>query len=233
MDHGNTNIKMLNTGRAVILESPMSPQGVEEAAKKPRDYAAEQRNERLLLIASIAFGAIGIAAIIVFLGAVYVLTGHVILCATVNDGYEAPLQGALQSGAVGAIIISPVAAWVYFVIRACWEGDRNSPLPPLEPANYTLCETMCIGSFKKIVELSQNAALGAAASGIGGVVLHLHGHDVMDSVHAARAGALGGVILWPAIQVAVLVGGIVVIALIKALPCEISYWNDRTVQTWG
>lgn len=81
-------------------------------------------------------------------------------------------------------------AWVYFLIDACWprvSQDEGTPFG----------NVVCAGGFKRLVGLCQATALGAAAGGIGAAVLRLHGYDVMDPLHAARAGALGGAVLGP------------------------------------
>ena len=84
--------------------------------------------------------------------------------------------------------------WVYFVVKACFAGDQNEHRVPLDPSGASPCGRFLV---KTIIDLLQTTALGAAAGGIGSAVLRIHGHVVMDPLHAARAGALGGAVLGP------------------------------------
>lgn len=171
-------------------------------------------------------------------GSLCVLTGQGILRAASLDGYTSPYQGSLQLGATGAAIISPVVGIVYSVIDAfCRSSSPDDPTPRCNLLIWLL-------------RAAQATALGAAAGGIGADVLRSHGCDVMDPLYAARAGALGGVVLGPgetiperchktakwycfflALQVGIIVGVFIFFAILKALPCSVSCWNDRTVET--
>ncbi|KIM28651.1 hypothetical protein M408DRAFT_137727 [Serendipita vermifera MAFF 305830] len=95
---------------------------------------------------------------------------------------------------------------------------------------YVSCpERTCANIF----ELVKGTAFGAAAGAVGSAVLRLHGHTMMDPLHAARAGALGGAVLGPGVMVGLFVGGIVLVGIIEALPCSFGYWNNRNVNTWS
>lgn len=134
----------------------------------------------------IAFSVGGLA----FLGFLYVLTGQAILRASHLDGYDFSLETGMQIGAAGAAILTPAVILFNMATSVCFPPEDDG----FGNRRYVSCpERTCANIF----ELVKGTAFGAAAGAVGSAVLRLHGHTMMDPLHAARAGALGGAVLGP------------------------------------
>lgn len=162
-------------------------------------------------------------------GFLFLITGHSILRRTDLAGYDFPLQSSMQVGAVGGAIFTPALLVLGAIIHKIIPSDAQDSdeeredgwTPPEKTGFHRFLET-CL-------TLTGSSGLGAAAGAIGSAVLRIHGKTTMDSLHAARAGALGGAVLGPGILVALMALGII----IQILPCEIGCWKQRTIQSWG
>ena len=124
------------------------------------------------------------AASLAFSGFLFLITGHVILrfidLAVYNDF---SIHSSMQVGAAGGAILLP-ALLIVAVVEGCLHtGAMRNSLT----GSVTL----------NMLSLGRSTALGAAAGWTGSKVLLSHGYTVMDPVHAARAGALGGAVLGP------------------------------------
>ncbi|KIM28648.1 hypothetical protein M408DRAFT_329400, partial [Serendipita vermifera MAFF 305830] len=198
-----------------------SPSAVETGLMVNPPKRVARRKHRCLI--NSAFIAIGTLLVTTILGLLSVLTGHVILRATIPDSYNFPLYTSVQVGATGAIVTSPAIAWIFFLVEALLPGGKYGMLALRKPRREPLGMVMRKVGLKKVLELFQAAALGAAAGGVGSTILRLHGHEVMDPVHAARAGTLGGAVIWPA----ALLVGLAIMNLLSALPYDFPYWGER------
>jgi hypothetical protein len=96
----------------------------------------------------------------------------------------------MQVGAAGGAILLPALLIVGIITSSVnTEAIRHS----------------LIGSVTlNMLSVGRSTAIGAAAGWVGSTVLLSHGYTVMDPVHAARAGALGGAVLGPCIIVGTL-----------------------------
>jgi hypothetical protein len=147
----------------------------------------------LLVVAfQLGFG-IAVIALNAFL---FLITGHAILRLTNLAVYsEFSIRSSIEVGAVGGAIIFPAFAVFNIFAENCLgiktpeEGDKEELIPSVA---------------RNILTLGMGTAFGAASGGIGSKVLLSHGLSVMDPVHAARAGALGGAVLGPGILVGVI-----------------------------
>ena len=95
----------------------------------------------------------------------------------------------MQIGATGGAILWPAVTFMNSLLGCCFspqQGTRHR-----QSVSYpTLI-------FQNIFDLCWTTAFGAAAGVVGSKVLINYGHEVMDPLHAARAGALGGAVLGP------------------------------------
>jgi hypothetical protein len=147
-----------------------------------------------LLVAALQLGFV--AAVIALNAFLFLIIGHAILRLTNLAVYsEFSIHSSMQVGAVGGAIMSPaLAAFMIFAedclgIKEPEEGDEEERIP-------------CVA--RNMLTLGMGTAFGAAAGGVGSKVLLSHGLSVLDPVHAARAGALGGAVLGPGILVGVM-----------------------------
>ena len=154
------------------------------------------------------------AGVVAFNGFLFVITGHAILRLTHLAVYsEFTIQSSMQVGAAGGAIMSPALAIFNGIaenclrIRAPQQGDEDEDGDGDGDGEEALgvCSIAPNMIARNMLSLGMSTALGAAAGGVGSKVLLLHGVSVMDPLHAARAGALGGTVLGPGI----VIGGLV------------------------
>ena len=147
-----------------------------------------------LLVMALQLGfAVGSVA---FNGFLFLITGHAILRLTDLAIYDAfSLQSSMQVGAAGGAIMFPALAVFQSILESCF-----GPGEPEEGEDPGLVHSV----VHNMLSLGMSTAVGAAAGGVGSKVLLAHGVSVLDPLHAARAGALGGAVLGPG----VIVGGL-------------------------
>jgi len=121
----------------------------------------------------------------------FLITGHAILRLTDLAEYrEYSIRSSMLVGAVGGAIIFPIILIIRLIAKDYLsvrhpEGDRQRTL------GYWITSLM--------LSLSITTIHGAAAGGIESNLLLTYGFNVIDPVHAPRAGALGGFVLGPGV----------------------------------
>jgi hypothetical protein len=147
-----------------------------------------------LLVIALQLGFM--AGAVAFTGFLFLITGHAILRLTDLPIYDQfSIQSSMQVGAAGGAILSPALALLEIILENCLGiGD-----PTREAEQDCICSV-----YRNMLSLCMSTAFGAASGGVGSKVLLSHGVNVLDPVHAARVGALGGAVLGPSM----IVGGI-------------------------
>ncbi|KDQ60458.1 hypothetical protein JAAARDRAFT_607162 [Jaapia argillacea MUCL 33604] len=144
------------------------------------------------------------ARIIVYMGfhvladMLYVLTGHAILRAT-HSGYSVPLVSSMKAGAVGGAVFGVPILLLELLIRRLISGGADERKNAAGGSQGTKSNTL-----SSIDRLGRATAEGAIVAVVGVCILRNAGVDgMLDNLHAARAGALGGVVLNAALIAAV------------------------------
>jgi len=123
-------------------------------------------------------------------GFLFLITGHAILRLTDLAEYsEYSVRSSMLVGAVGGAIMFPAILVFRGIAEDCL-GVRD------QVQRASGCSVI-----RSMLNLGIATALGAAAGAVGSKVLLPRGFSVIDPVHAARAGALGGVVLGPGIVI--------------------------------
>ena len=115
----------------------------------------------------------------------FTTAGHAILRSTPLDGYDLPLRGTMQLGALGGVILLPALTTINLFSNCIFPSQQTEHAAP------------CTTFMKSIFELGKTTAFGAAAGAIGSALLGPRGYTILDLDHAARAGALGGAVIGP------------------------------------
>ncbi|KDQ54685.1 hypothetical protein JAAARDRAFT_80268 [Jaapia argillacea MUCL 33604] len=140
-------------------------------------------------------------ALITLESVVYIVVGHAILRITSHKGYDSTLYSSVKVGALG------VSVWIIPSLLFDWVSRalKLKPLPPWRRGDGL--------SFKWCL-----CAMGA------GLVKRHHVHNALDPLHAARAGALGGVV----------VGSVeaVLVSVIKVNERMLGPWSREKAGGW-
>lgn len=147
----------------------------------------------LWLVLELAFAA--------FSGFLVMVTGHALLRLSFDGYLLFPLQHSMQIGAVGAVIVHPVLRAIHALGRL------------VEPNNLS-SDHLRRGLRSDPVIFS-----GWIVGVVGSKLLNGHGYQVMDPLHAAGAGLLGGIFAGPAIVL------VMVFFLAPILP--LISWNSQ------
>jgi hypothetical protein len=118
---------------------------------------------------AVSIADILIAALQALFCLMYIITGHAILRAAHHDGYAAPISSSAVAGALGGAI---------FTVPA-----------------ILLCLCRRKGLIFVLWSIAVDTTIGALTGSVGVLILksHIHG-EILNPLHAARAGALGAVI---------------------------------------
>lgn len=174
--------------------STIYPSETEKPTRRPRVAPAT----RYLVRGAILVSAIGITSLLCL---IYLLIGHSILLSAGLSGYSAPLSSSVRAGAVGgAIIAIPLTLILLFLFPKKQEAPEDFFDDDDSRVGYRPLEIMKRWHLNEVLA----ALLGLFLAVIGGplgvtALRHSEGHKVLDAAHAARAGAVGGIIGGPAL----------------------------------
>jgi hypothetical protein len=99
----------------------------------------------------------------------------------------------MQIGAAGAVIMFPVVKVISAIIACCVAGEQDGVGNRRDLSSPNTCSP----NLGFIFQPGITTVFGAAAGYFGSMSLLRHGYAVMDPLHAAGAGALGGMVLGP------------------------------------
>jgi hypothetical protein len=138
-------------------------------------YDPDDKASRLARPFVVSITDIFIAALQALSCLLYLVTGHAILRAA-HHGYAAPISSSAVAGALGGAV---------FTVPA-----------------ILLCACRREGLLFVLLYVAVETTIGALAGSVGVTILksHIHG-ELLNPLHAARAGALGAVILNVSLQV--------------------------------
>lgn len=150
-------------------------------------------------ICALLFGLIFHALFNAFAGFLTMTIGHYILRATVVTGYEYPLVTAMRIGALGGCLMAIPSKIVEAIYDAAASAVKRRA-QEVDPESGERRHSNAVAGFVfivGIVSIGLGIANGAAVGASGAAILRALHHVVMDPTHAARAGALGALILGP------------------------------------
>ncbi|KIM20150.1 hypothetical protein M408DRAFT_334120 [Serendipita vermifera MAFF 305830] len=161
-----------------------------------------------------------IIVVIVLNGLFIECTGHFLLRLFGVSGYDSILQTSMKIGATGGAILCPALIAVVCIYAYIFGPSLNTRDAPPVPYWKQVLDII-------VLDHCGLAAFGAAVGAVGSKVLISHGHKVMDPLHAAKAGAVGGAFIKPGIGYGLLLILTLIPLIISLLPCEVGCWNIR------
>ncbi|KAH7886634.1 hypothetical protein F5I97DRAFT_1022256 [Phlebopus sp. FC_14] len=167
-----------------MLSTPPAPSEATTDIEWRQDRPCNADKFELFIFYTLFFAIILAVALGTFSGFLSMIIGQSVLRAANYSGYDVPLSSSMKIGAAGGAVVPGISILIIALAsNVCglwhyWEVDG-------------LRHVTKIGGV--VVGVALNAAAGAAGAGL--MNTYQPGLDCLDSVHAARAGALGATIV--------------------------------------